>query len=106
MTAKELIESLPQRFKPDMAEGINALFHFDISGTNGGQYTVSVKDKTCTVQQGLQGDASCVVKASDEDYTEIIEGRQNAMTAFMFGKIKVSNLSELMRLKDAFQFKI
>ena len=48
-TAREIIHSLPERFRPEkVEEGIEAILHFDISGDRGGQFTVEIKDGKCT----------------------------------------------------------
>ena len=101
--AKDIVASLPTRFKAEKADGINSVFHFDISGPNGGQWTVTVKDNTCSVDAGLNGEASCVLTTSDETYQDTELGRTNPQMAFMMGKIKVSNLGEMMKFVGLFK---
>ena len=101
--ASEIIESLPQRFKPEKAEGVNTTFHFDIAGENGGQYTVNIADGTCTVEQGHQGEANCVVTTKDKVYEDVELGRTNPQMAVMMGKIKISNLGEMMKFINYFE---
>ena len=102
-TAKEIVASLPERFKADKAEGMSSVFHFDISGPNGGQWTVTVKDGQCTVVDGFQGEPNCVLTTSDEVYQDTELGRTNPQMAFMMGKIKVSNLGEMMKFVGLFK---
>jgi putative sterol carrier protein len=102
-TARDIIKSLPERFKADKAEGLDSTFHFDISGPNGGQFTVTIKDKTCTVQDGFQGTPSCLVTTSDQVYEDTELGRTNPQMAVMMGKIKISNLGEMMKFVGLFK---
>lgn len=101
-TAKEILLSLPQRFKTDKAEGVDTVFHFNVSGDNGGTFTVTIKDKTCQVSEGLQGEAKCVVTTQDSVYEDVELGRTNPQMAVMMGKIKISNLGEMMKFAGYF----
>jgi len=103
-TAKEIIYSLPERFRPEkLEEGTEAILHFDISGDRGGQFTVEIKDAKCTVTDGLVGSPLGTVRASDANYEDIELGRTNAQTAFMMGKIKADNVMELMKFIGYFK---
>jgi len=103
-TAKEIILSLKDRFKPEKVdEDLNVVFHFDLKGDNGGQYTVTIKDKTCNVEEGLIGEPKCVVKAKDKVYADVELGKTNAQMAFMMGKIKVTNLNAMLKFVDCFE---
>ncbi|MBK8443798.1 MAG: SCP2 sterol-binding domain-containing protein [Sphingobacteriales bacterium] len=102
--ASDIIKSLPQRFKPERAEdGMESIFHFDISGDEGGEFTVELKDGNCTVSEGLHGTANCVVKAKDEVYSEIELGKRNPQMAIFMGQLKISNLGEMMRFIGLFE---
>lgn len=101
-TAAEIIKSLPERLKKDKAEGVDTTFHFDISGDRGGQFTVVLKDQEVTVTEGLNGDAACLVTASDDTYEDVELGRTNAQMAVMMGKIKITNLGEMMKFIGLF----
>jgi alkylation response protein AidB-like acyl-CoA dehydrogenase/putative sterol carrier protein len=101
-TAAEIIRSLPNRFRPEKAEGFDAVFHFDIAGNNGGQYTVEIKNQTCQVHIGFQGEATCRVTAQDSVYEDVELGRTNPQMAVMMGKIKMNNLGAMMKFAGLF----
>lgn len=101
--ASDIIKSLPARFKADKAEGFDAVFHFDISGPNGGQFTVTVKDKNCSVADGHQGESTCKVTAADTVYEDVELGRTNPQMAVMMGKIKINNIGAMMRFVGLFE---
>ena len=44
MTVQEFITGLPEKVNKAALEGLETVFHFDINGENGGQYTLSLKD--------------------------------------------------------------
>jgi len=96
-SAKEIVSSLKERFRPEKAEpGYEGIFHLVLSGERGGEFTVSIEDGTISVTEGLEGEASCEVKATDEVYEDVEWGRTNAQTAFLFGKIKVSDIGAML----------
>ena len=101
-TARDILYSLPGRLKTDKvddtAEGV---FHFRMEGE--GDYTVTLKNKQVTVQDGLIGTPTCEVRAKASDYADIEHGRTNAQMAFMMGKIKISNLGEMMKFMGLFR---
>ena len=97
-TAKEIIYSLPQRLKLDKVDDSTAsVFHFKLAGETGGEFTAEIKNKVVAVSDGLNGDASCVITAKASDYEDLELGRGNPQMMFMMGKIKVTNLGEVMK---------
>lgn len=97
MTAKEFIQALPSKVNPAALEGHNTTFHFDVPGTSGGQFTLSIVDGKLDIQEGLLGEAKCKISAKDTDLVDIVTGKQNPMMAFMMGKIKTTNQGELLK---------
>lgn len=102
-TASDIIKSLPNRLNTEKAGDANVTFHFDISGERGGQYTVQVADGQCTVEEGHHGDPDCVVKTSDKNYEDVELGRTNPQMAVMMGKIKISDIGEMMKFVNYFE---
>ncbi len=102
-SAREIILSLPSRLKPGAAEGLDFYYHFIISGSRGGEFTVGITNNACHVTEGLQGnEPKCVIQTSDETYEEVEYGRTNAQMAVMFGKIKVSNIPSMLKFVEMF----
>jgi len=102
-TAAEIIESLKHRFRPEKAEEFSATFHFDIEGERGGKYTVRVHEQQIQVRQGHEGEATCIVRSQDSVYEDVELGRTNPQMAVMMGKIKISNIGEMMRFIGMFK---
>ncbi|MCX5843717.1 MAG: SCP2 sterol-binding domain-containing protein [Deltaproteobacteria bacterium] len=102
-TATEILQSLPERFLREKAGDWETVFHFDISGPEGGQFTAIVKKGQCSVERGLNGTAKCTVKVSDQTYKDIELGRTKAEVAFMTGKIRISDLAEMMQFTKMFR---
>ena len=102
MTANEFIAKFPERVNPAVLEGLSTVFHFDISGEGGGQQTVTVADGKLEVQDGLIGDAKCVVKAEAGNLIKIVNGDMNPMMAVFSGKLKLSNQGEMLKYAKIF----
>lgn len=103
MHARELIYSLPERLKADSGKGISLIYHFRISGENGGDFTFELDNGKAAVKNGLIGDPKCVVEAKDTDYEDVEYGRTNAQMAVLFGKIKVSNIGSMLKFVEMFE---
>ena len=102
-TAAEILQSLPNRFLPEMAGDWETIFHFDISGPEGGKYTVTIRKGQCTVEPGFTGQAKCIVMVSDKTYRDIELGRIKPEAAFMTGKIRMSDMAEMMQFTRIFK---
>jgi acyl-CoA dehydrogenase len=101
-TAREILYTLPSRLKADRVDDtLSGTFHFMMEGE--GDFTISILDRQVTVQEGLIGAATCEVRAKASDYADIELGRTNPQMAFMMGKIKVSNLGEMMKFMGMFK---
>ena len=102
-TLEELFAGMPARLKADRAAGLSSCFHFKLSGEPGGEWTVVIENGQCTVSTGLVGEAKCVVEATGSDYLAIERNEVRPEMAFMQGKIKLSNLPEMLTLMQVFE---
>lgn len=102
MTAKEIVLGLPARLKTDEAAGQSGIFHFQLEGETGGEFTVKVADGVCTVTEGLEGEPDCLISGLATDFEDAEEGRVNRQMAVMMGKIKISNLGAMLKFIGMF----
>lgn len=101
-TPKEYFEvSVPKKLedKPELAQKINAIYQFEISGDDGGTWTVDLVNSK--VHEGEDANAKCTVKTKSEDFMKIVNGQLNAQMAFMSGKLKIGgDMGLAMKLGD------
>ena len=98
MGAREFFETLPSRANGKSAPGIDASYVFAIDGA--GTWTVKVADGKVAVSEGDSG-GDCTISTSEGTFEKIVDGRQNPLTAYMTGKLKVSgDLGAAMKLKE------
>lgn len=102
-TLPELFAALPARLRPEKTEGWTSRFHFRFKGSATPEWTVLVDGPRCEVSQGLAGTPDCVVTTTEAVYLGIEKGTQNPQTAFLTGKVKVSNIAEMTRYIKAFR---
>ena len=102
LTSAKIFEKMPDVFKPDQAEGVKAIYEFDISGEGGGKWQVMVENKTCKVTKDGDLDPTVIFRMSTEDHVGIVDGSVNAQMAFMMGRIKVEG--DLMAALGFYQF--
>ncbi len=92
MGAKEIIEQqIPERVKakPQVREAINAKVVFDLSGDNGGQWTLDLSNAEAVVTRGSCEEAKVTLQMTAGDFEAMIGGELNAQQAFLTGKLKV-----------------
>ncbi len=97
---KEFLFSLPAKAKPEVLEGQNSLFHFDVA--DAGQFTIKVADSKMEVSEGFQGEPTCKVSTSAESFSKLLSGDLNPMMAMMTGKLKISNPGEMLKYAKIF----
>ncbi|WP_051296219.1 acyl-CoA dehydrogenase family protein [Eisenibacter elegans] len=102
-TAAQIMEGLPKRFKSEKAAQYEGVFHFDLQGEGGGQFTVVLSKGDCRVESGLHGSPNCVLQTEAGVYVAVETGQINAQEAFMSGKIKASNPMEMMTFGGLFK---
>lgn len=103
ITAQQILESAPLRFRPEKAQTLNTIFHFDISGDENFQYTLTIKAGTCSLTKTFEGTANCLVKTSAKVYVDLETGKANPQMALMMGRVKVSNIAEMMQFAKCFR---
>jgi putative sterol carrier protein len=100
MTAREFFETLESRVDASKTAGMNNSYLFDIEGA--GKWKVDVNDGKVSVTEGGD-DADAVITASEETFTKIASGEQNATSAYMTGKLKVKgDMGAAMKLQKLF----
>lgn len=96
-TARELIETMPQAFRPERARRVNAVIQFELSGEGGGNWYATIKDGTCTVTEGVSEAAQGTIMMDASDYVALAAGELGGMKAFLTGRIKTSGDFTLLK---------
>ena len=77
---------------PDKAREVDAIFFFDITGDDGGQWTVDLQSDPPTCAKGDAGNSQCGIKVSHDDFMEILKDPTGSkgMNLFFEGKLQVT----------------
>ena len=101
-TPKEFLEKvLPTKFKPDKAEGFEAIAQVNLAGAMGGNWTITVKNRKIDTKEGVAASPDITLKMADTDFVALVNGKLNAITAFMTGKLEFTgSMATGLRLLD------
>lgn len=103
-TCKQAFEVMPSRFKKDAAQGLNAVYQFDLSGEGGGKWQVLINNQTCEVKEGAHPSPSITISMTAQDYLDMVSGKLNGQVAFMSGKLRIAgDMGLAMRMASLFQ---
>jgi len=87
--ASTIVESVEERFRPEKAEGVDIKIGYDLSGDGGGQWTVVVKNQTCTLKDVMDDDCTIVMRMEAQVFVDLNQGKLDGATAFTSGQVKV-----------------
>ena len=105
LTARQIIEEMPDNFRPERAGRANAVVQFKLTGEGGGNWYVTIKDRTCTVHEGLTDRPTATIEVDTADYVALSTGKLGSMRAFATGKVKASGDLTLMRRMENWFYK-
>lgn len=90
MTVDELFDALPSRFQAAAAAGLTKTIQWHITGADAGVWAFEIADGKGRVIPGGVENPDTTFTTTARTWVAIAEGRQNAMKAFMTGKLKVT----------------
>lgn len=89
LTAKQVFEGMPGALNVEKAAGVDVTVQFDLSGDEGGIWSVTVADGECTVVEGPSDSPNLTISMDAGDYAAMVAGELQPMAAFMQGKIRL-----------------
>jgi uncharacterized OB-fold protein/putative sterol carrier protein len=89
ITARAIIATLAERFRPEKAEGAAMTIGYDISGEGGGRWTIEIRDGKCVVREGLADPLTVKLTMEADIYTGMMLGTLEAVAAFTSGKVRI-----------------
>ena len=102
-TVREFFQRLPSKLDSDAAEDVDAVYQFDLSGAQGGQYVLTVRDGVCQVTEGTHDDPHVTLSMAGEDCIKVLNGQLSGPTAAMSGRLKITgDIGLALQLKSLF----
>jgi putative sterol carrier protein len=106
MTVAETLSGMQKLFNPAAAKGINKTIQLNITGEDAGVYTIKIENQTCQLIPGGVENPNLTLTTSDKDWIAITQGKQDAMQAFLTGKVKATgDLMFAMNITNLFKIK-
>lgn len=89
-TPKEFFEKvLPGKVDASKLAGLDAIVQMSISGDNGGEWHLIMKNQKLDIRQGVHPNPQLTVKVKDTDFVAIVNGKLPGPQAYMTGKLKL-----------------
>jgi putative sterol carrier protein len=102
-TVKALFDSLPEQLDRDAARTLDAVYQFDLSGAQGGQYQLFVQNGVCVVKEGIHADPHVTLSMTGDDCVKVLSGQLSGMAMAMSGRLQISgDVGLAMQLKALF----
>ncbi|MEW5869444.1 MAG: SCP2 sterol-binding domain-containing protein [Chloroflexota bacterium] len=103
-TVKQMVYNHEKAFQPELAQGVDAVIQYKLSGEEGGDYIITIKEGKCTVSEGIAENPAMTLSADGRDFGDVLLGKANGMQYFMMGKLKLAgDLNLAMKLTSFFK---
>jgi putative sterol carrier protein len=97
------LQELVASTDPQTLAGTDAVILFDLTGEGGGQWTLTVTDGCPTLVEGAAETPELTLRMAADDFTALVGGTMNPISAFMQGRIKVEgDMGMALRLQAFF----
>lgn len=102
-SAREYRETLPERFAPSAARGVDAVFQWELGGEGGETFHAEVRDGRLEVALGPHPRPTTTLIMPAEDYVRVVNGELDGTAAFTTGRGKVrGSLQMAMKMRRLF----
>ncbi|MGD8991198.1 MAG: SCP2 sterol-binding domain-containing protein [Desulfobacterales bacterium] len=95
-SAAMFLESLPLVFQTGQSKGLNTVYHFTFTGAENLEGTVTIREKTLAVQEGLKGKPDLHITADSHTWIKFLSKEINLVKALVTRKIKIKGSPKLM----------
>jgi putative sterol carrier protein len=101
-TPKDFFDkTLPLKFKPEKAKGIDVITQINITGVEGGSWTVSIKDQKIQIIEGTHPSPTLTLKMNENDFLDMVNGKLSAEKAFFTGRVHFKgDIGLALKLRD------
>jgi len=86
---------------PKVVKNLNAIIHFNLTGQNGGVWTLDATVVPAQVTQGAVGKPDLTMTVSAADFVKIRQKKANPQMLMMQGKLKMTPLNIGLAVKLA-----
>ena len=103
-TVKELVFNHEKAFLPEKAAGLEAIVQYHLTGDEGGDFIIQIRDDKCSVSEGVAEDPVMTMTADGKYFGDVLLGKEDGMKGFMEGKLQLAgDLNLAMKLTSFFK---
>ena len=95
-SAAKFFENLPIVFERGQSKGLNAVYHLSFTGAETCQGTITIRNETIQVADGLNGTANVRITADTETWLKILRGEKTFLLALLTRKVRVQGPKALL----------
>jgi putative sterol carrier protein len=101
-TPKEFFEKvLPSKFKSDKAADIDITVQIKITGPDGGNWILTIKNQKLEVKEGTHASPTLSLEMDEADYMDVVNGKMSGEKAFLTGKLRFKgNIALALKLRE------
>ena len=88
-TAKQITQSLPHYFQPQLSAGMKSVIQINISGSEAFEGFLYIHGVECTYSEGTAPAPDIIIMADTDIWLDVLKNKQTAQKAFMMGGLKV-----------------
>ncbi|MDR4480140.1 MAG: SCP2 sterol-binding domain-containing protein [Nitrospira sp.] len=89
-TVRAFFSTLAGKLDSEAAEGLDAVYQFDLNGADGGQYQLQIRDGVCQISEGIHPDPHVTLAMSGEDCLRVLNGQVSGTMVAMTGRLRIS----------------
>ena len=97
---QQVFDGMRDNFHPEKAKGVHLRYQFQLSGPEGGDWSIEVNDGKCKIDKGKIDNADVTFMASDKDWVALSNGKLKGWWAFLTGRLKIHGEQALARKLD------
>jgi len=99
----DLLKIMPLGFKKESANGLKAVYQFNITGSENFNAYLEIESGNCAFHEGSHAKPDVVIDSPADVWLSVSRGELDGQSAFMTGKYKVDgNVMLLMKLNSMF----
>ena len=89
-SVNEIFSKMSEAFDASAAQGLDAIFQFEITGDGGGNWNLVIKDGACQINEGTHESPTVTLTMAAETWIGMVNKEINGMQAFMSGQLKAT----------------
>jgi ferredoxin len=96
-TIENFLASLPIVFQRGIAKDMDTVYHFRFTGDEECESTITIRDSSLTVQNGLVSDPDILIEADAKTWLDFLAREKNLVAALVQRRIKIKGSPRLMQ---------